>query len=170
MARWQRCQCRRRHQLLGRVPTAHTFCRRPKVRSRKIARRYRANVRCARARPNVRAYAGVPGQLCHRLRATALLPRESCRSGHVSFRLWRFVKTCDGGFNPAQALLQARGLAELAPPLGHLKRYERFTPWRAELRDAYATQARENSRLCEICSPLVRVRIGMITGVAADAA
>src|SRR5437762_10778032 len=52
--------------------------------------------------------------------------------------------------NPAQALLQARGLAELAPPLGHLKRYERFTPWRAELRDAYATQARENSPLCEI--------------------
>src|SRR5437879_2221837 len=111
---------------------------RPKSSSSgKISQRDRAGERCVRAQPVAQACAGAPGRLCHRLRATVLLPREFCHSDRAAFRAWQFVTTCDG----------------------RLIRRVRYFKHRCRVRPATNCDVR-----------LVRVRIGMITGVAADAA
>src|SRR5438034_1388009 len=82
--------------------------KRPKVQFRKIAHPDQADARGVLARPIAPACAAVPDQPCRRLRAAALLRHEFVRCDGAAFRLLKFVRTCDGGFNPACALLQAR--------------------------------------------------------------
>src|SRR2546423_11439095 len=84
MERPRHCRCRSQLQPRESFPTARTFCNRPKARSRKMVRLYRANDEGARALINVPSCADAHDPLCRRLHAAPTPPAQSPRSARVT--------------------------------------------------------------------------------------